>query len=55
MASSLEEGGLMSVLSMIIPRNSCLVAQKKYLAKLTDWPAASSRLSTFSVEVRCSS
>ena len=40
---------------MIIPGNSCLAAPKIYLAKLTDRPAASSRLSTFNVNVRCSS
>ena len=55
MASSLEGAGLMLVLSIIIPRNSCIAAPKMYLAKLTDKPAASNRLSTFTVEVRCSS
>ena len=40
---------------MIIPRNSCLAAPKIYLAKLTDRPAPSSRMSTFNVNVRCSS
>ena len=54
MASSLKTAGLMPVLSMIIPRNSCLAAPKIYLAKLTDRPAASNRLSTFIIEVRCS-
>ena len=55
MASSLEGGGLMSVLSMIIPRNSCLTAPKNHLAKSTDRSTISSRLSTLRVEVRCSS
>ena len=55
MISSLEEDGLMPVLSMTIPRNSCLAAPKMYLAKLTDRPSASSRLSTFTIEVMCSS
>ena len=45
----------MPVLSMIIPRNSCLGAPKIHLAKFTDRPAASSRLSTFIIGVRCSS
>ena len=34
---------------MIIPRNSCLIA------KLTDRPAPSSRMSTFNVDDTCSS
>ena len=55
MASSLEGDGPMPVLSMIIPRNSCLAAPKIHLAKLAERPAASSRLSTFMIEVRCSS
>ena len=45
----------MPVLLIIIPRNSCLAAPKMHLAKLTDKPAASNRLSAFSIEVRCSS
>ena len=55
MASSLEGAGLMPVLSIIIPRNSCLAASNMHVAKLTDNPAASNRLSTFIMEVRCSS
>ena len=55
MVSTLEGDGPMPVLSMIIPRNSYLAAPKIHLAKLTVRPAASSRLSTFSVEVRSSS
>ena len=55
MASSFEGGGLMPVLSMSIPRNSCHAAPKIHLAKSTDRPAASSRLSTFVIEVRYSS
>ena len=54
MAPRLEGDGLIPVPLMVIPRNSCLAAPKIHLAKLTDRPAASSRLSTFSVEVRCS-
>ena len=54
MAPSLEAAGLMPVLPMIIPRNSCLAASNIHLAKLTDRSAASSRLSTFIIEVRCS-
>ena len=45
----------MPVLSIIIPRNSCLAAPKMHLAKWTDKPAASNQLSTFMIEVRCSS
>ena len=45
----------MSVLSIVIPKNSCLAAPKMHLAKLTDKPAASNRMSTFIIEVRCSS
>ena len=37
----------MPVLSMAIPRNSCLAAIKIHLAKLANCPTASSRLSTF--------
>ena len=55
MASSLEGAGLMPVLSIILPRNSFLAAPKMHLAKLSDKPAASNRLSTFIIEVRCSS
>ena len=55
MASSLEGEDLMPVLSIIIPRNPCLAAPKTHLAKLTDRPAASGRLSTFINKVRCSS
>ena len=55
MASSLEGACLMPVLSIIIPRNSCLAAPKMHLVKLTYKPAASNRLSTFIIEVRYSS
>ena len=55
MASSLEGAGLIPGLSMIIPRNSCLADQKTHLAKCTDRPAASSRRSTFIIEIRWSS
>ena len=55
MASSLEGPGLMPVLSMIIPKNPLLAAAKMYFVKLTDRPAAGSRLSTFTIELRCSS
>ena len=36
MVSNLEADGLMSVLSMTIPRNSCLAAPKIHLAKVID-------------------
>ena len=55
MALSLEGAGQMPVLSIIIPRNSCLAGPKMHLAKLTDKPAASNRLIIFIIEVRCSS
>ena len=46
---------MMPVLSMIIPRNSCRAATKIHFVKLTESPAASSYLSTFNVDIRCSS
>ena len=52
MGPILEGGDLIPVPLMIISKNSCLAAPKIHLAKLTDRPAASSRLSTFSVEMR---
>ena len=45
----------MYVLSMMIPRNSCLAAPKIRLVNLTDRPAPSTRLSTSNVDVKCSS
>ena len=54
-AFTLEGGGLIPELSMIIPRNSCLAAPKIHLAKLNDRSAARNRLETFNVDVRCSS
>ena len=43
----------MSVLSMLAPRNACLAAKKIHLAKLNERSAASRRLSTFNVDVKC--
>ena len=45
----------MPVLSMLTPRYSCLAATKIHIAKPNERSAASSRLITFNVDVRCSS